>query len=115
MALALFGDHGNMQHAAIVREGCERGAAVADEHTVPADDRIKCGLEGGALEVWQALIRGRFVPVANDEDYVVVVRRGVSLFGLAAALSRGPAGEPLRALRRFQDQRFVRLYDAGDE
>ena len=48
------------------------------------------------------------MPVANDEDYVVVVGQGAGLFRFVAALSGRPADQTLRALQRFEDQRCHR-------
>src|SRR5205085_11641230 len=103
--LAAAGDDRDVQYVLGVRKGAVGVASIADENRILGNDWREVGSERASLQIGEHLVGGGTAAVAHDQDAVVLLG-GEPLLGLASALSRGAANEPLGPLRRFADEGF---------
>ena len=111
--LTVAGNKRHLGDAGLGRECLVRLVAVGDEHGILGDDGLEMRADGFRAEVSEDRIGGLAMAIADDQDGIVLVGGKPWFLGFSAAFPGRPADQLARALGRLENERLVRLDDAG--
>jgi len=109
----LAGNERHLGDAGLGRERLIRPVAVGDEHGILGHDGLEVRTDRFRTEVSKHRVGGLAMTVADDQNGIVLVGGKSWFLGLSAAFPGRPANKVARALGRLENERLVRLDNAG--